>query len=53
MSEPRHIKFFLYVRLQRYLKETVCVGSDVYSHMSQKMTIVIVTDDFKAAYYYY
>ena len=52
MSGPRHIKLSLCVRLQRYLKETVSVGSDVYSHLSQKMTIVIVTDDFEAVYYY-
>ena len=52
MSGPRHIKFFfLCVRLQRYLKETVCIGSDDL-HLSQKMTIVIVTDDFKAVYDY-
>ena len=46
MSGPRHIKFSLCFRLQKYLK----VRSD--SHLSQKMTIVIVTNDFKAAYYY-
>ena len=42
MSVPRHIKFTLCVRLQKYLKETICVRSDIYSHLSQKMTIVIV-----------
>ena len=44
MSGPRHIKFSLCVRLQKYLK----VRSD--SHLSLKMTIVIVTNDLKAAF---
>ena len=44
MSGPRHIKFCLCVSLQKYLKETA-FRSDVYFHLSQKMTIVIVTDD--------
>ena len=52
VSGPQHIKFSLCVRLKRYLKETVCVRSDVYSYLSQKITIVIVIDDFIAAYYY-
>ena len=40
MCQVPDIKFSLCVRLQKDLKETACVGSDVYSHLSQKMTII-------------